>query len=186
MARSIGLPARVAVGFAPGTYEPSRGVFSVQARDAHAWPEVWLAGLGWTQFEPTPAGTAPGQADGTVGQPAAPNAATVTTPTTTVTTTPSSSSARTNPFPRGESEVQAGSPPATTSGGSSNHWLILAAVAAVALLVALGWFVVRISRKIRRRTRRRKSTIPAHSVAGAWQDARSSGSPTRAFHRRSR
>jgi transglutaminase-like putative cysteine protease len=171
MARSIGLPARVAVGFAPGSYEPSQGVFSVRARDAHAWPEVWLAGLGWTQFEPTPAGTEPGQADATAGTPAAPSSATVTTPTTAPTTATTSGSARTNPFPRGESEVQAGSAPKTSTGSSTTRWWVLGVAAAVALAVALGWLVLRVVRKVRRRTRRRKSTIPAHSVAGAWQDA---------------
>jgi hypothetical protein len=49
--------------------------------------------------------------------------------------------------------------------------VLLVVVAIIGFLVALGWFVVRISRKLRRRTRRRRSTIPAHSVAGAWQDA---------------
>ena len=53
MARSLGIPARVAVGFTPG--DVVDGVFHVSAHDAHAWPEVWLAGLGWTHlFDPTP------------------------------------------------------------------------------------------------------------------------------------
>ncbi len=171
MARAVGLPARVAVGFTPGEYEASQGVFSVRARDAHAWPEVWLAGLGWTQFEPTPAGPAPGQADATVGQAATGAPATATTVTTAPTSATSSGPSRAKPFPRGEAEVQAGSPASTGSGGSGARWVILAAAAAVAAVVALGWFVVRVSRKLRRRTRRRRSTIPAHSVAGAWQDA---------------
>ena len=54
MARSLGIPARVAVGFltpektAPGTYEYS-------AHDMHAWPELYFTGAGWVRFEPTPA-----------------------------------------------------------------------------------------------------------------------------------
>ena len=85
MARAVGLPARVAVGFSPGEF--SDGEFRVLARDAHAWPEVWLAGLGWTQFEPTPAGTQPGQADPTVGRPVGAGTTNATTPTTTATPT---------------------------------------------------------------------------------------------------
>lgn len=53
MARTLGIPARVAVGFTPGTAEPD-GTMSVGLRDAHAWPELYFEGVGWTRFEPTP------------------------------------------------------------------------------------------------------------------------------------
>jgi transglutaminase-like putative cysteine protease len=53
MARSLGIPARVAVGFAPGTPQADRTV-TVGLRDAHAWPELYFEGVGWTRFEPTP------------------------------------------------------------------------------------------------------------------------------------
>ncbi|MCT7354380.1 DUF3488 and transglutaminase-like domain-containing protein [Streptomyces sp. 15-116A] len=53
MARSLGIPARVAVGFAPGTPQAD-GTVSVGLRDAHAWPELYFEGAGWTRFEPTP------------------------------------------------------------------------------------------------------------------------------------
>ncbi|MER6527497.1 DUF3488 and transglutaminase-like domain-containing protein [Streptomyces sp. NPDC001508] len=59
MARTLGIPARVAVGFAPGTQQ-SDGTVSVGLKDAHAWPELYFEGVGWTRFEPTPTrGTAP-------------------------------------------------------------------------------------------------------------------------------
>ncbi|MEU6894497.1 DUF3488 and transglutaminase-like domain-containing protein [Streptomyces sp. NPDC046557] len=53
MARSLGIPARVAVGFTPGTKQ-SDGSVNVTMRDAHAWPELYFEGAGWTRFEPTP------------------------------------------------------------------------------------------------------------------------------------
>ncbi|KJK40073.1 transglutaminase [Streptomyces variegatus] len=53
MARSLGIPARVAVGFAPGSPQAD-GSVSVGLRDAHAWPELYFEGVGWTRFEPTP------------------------------------------------------------------------------------------------------------------------------------
>ncbi|MDT9694457.1 DUF3488 and transglutaminase-like domain-containing protein [Streptomyces sp. P17] len=53
MARSLGIPARVAVGFAPGTPQGD-GTVSVGLKDAHAWPELYYEGVGWTRFEPTP------------------------------------------------------------------------------------------------------------------------------------
>ncbi|MET9291738.1 DUF3488 and transglutaminase-like domain-containing protein [Streptomyces sp. NPDC003077] len=59
MARTLGLPARVAVGFTPGIKQPD-GTTSVGLRDAHAWPELYFEGIGWTRFEPTPSrGTPP-------------------------------------------------------------------------------------------------------------------------------
>lgn len=59
MARSLGIPARVAVGFAPGTPQAD-GSISVGLKDAHAWPELYFEGVGWTRFEPTPTrGTVP-------------------------------------------------------------------------------------------------------------------------------
>ncbi|MEU3026283.1 transglutaminase TgpA family protein [Streptomyces incarnatus] len=53
MARTLGIPARVAVGFAPGTPQAD-GSVTVSLKDAHAWPELYFQGVGWTRFEPTP------------------------------------------------------------------------------------------------------------------------------------
>ena len=53
MVRSLGIPARVAVGFTSGTKQ-SDGTYLVTTSDAHAWPEVWFNGAGWVRFEPTP------------------------------------------------------------------------------------------------------------------------------------
>ncbi|GAA3832686.1 DUF3488 and transglutaminase-like domain-containing protein [Streptomyces chiangmaiensis] len=70
MARTLGIPARVAVGFTPGSSKPD-GSMSVGLRDAHAWPELYFEGVGWTRFEPTPTrGSAPSyaQSDAPTGQ----------------------------------------------------------------------------------------------------------------------
>ncbi|MEU4169760.1 DUF3488 and transglutaminase-like domain-containing protein [Streptomyces sp. NPDC026665] len=53
MARTLGIPARVAVGFTSGTPQAD-GSMAVGLRDAHAWPELYFEGVGWTRFEPTP------------------------------------------------------------------------------------------------------------------------------------
>jgi hypothetical protein len=60
MLRYLGIPARVAVGFAGGTYDPKQHVWNVTDREAHAWVEVWFKGYGWLPFDPTPG--APGAA----------------------------------------------------------------------------------------------------------------------------
>ena len=61
MLRYLGVPARVAVGFAGGTYSKSKHAWLVTDREAHAWVEVWFKGYGWLPFDPTPAdpGAAP-------------------------------------------------------------------------------------------------------------------------------
>ncbi len=52
LARSQGIPARMAIGFLPGQLSGDRYV--VRASDAHAWPELYFQGYGWLRFEPTP------------------------------------------------------------------------------------------------------------------------------------
>jgi len=55
MARSVGLPSRVAVGFTKGIADPDDpSLLRVRGEHGHAWPEVFLNGAGWVAFEPTP------------------------------------------------------------------------------------------------------------------------------------
>ena len=58
MLRTLGIAARVAVGFTPGTFDGE--AYSVLGKNAHAWPEVWFDELGWVPFEPTPGRGSPG------------------------------------------------------------------------------------------------------------------------------
>ena len=51
--RTIGIPARMAVGFAQGEYDSQLNRFTVQRLNSHAWPEVYFPGTGWVEFEPT-------------------------------------------------------------------------------------------------------------------------------------
>ncbi|MFJ6380302.1 DUF3488 and DUF4129 domain-containing transglutaminase family protein [Kitasatospora sp. NPDC092039] len=53
MARTLKIPARVAVGFTPGDNKGG-DVYSVTGRMYHAWPELYFANYGWLRFEPTP------------------------------------------------------------------------------------------------------------------------------------
>ncbi len=69
LARAIGLPSRVAVGFTPGEQGPD-GRYHVRFEHAHAWPEIYFEGIGWVPFEPTPGRGSPDLADYT-GIPAA-------------------------------------------------------------------------------------------------------------------
>jgi transglutaminase-like putative cysteine protease len=53
MARVLGIPSRVAVGYLRGE-QTQPGFWIVRAQDAHAWPELFFEGIGWVRFEPTP------------------------------------------------------------------------------------------------------------------------------------
>jgi transglutaminase-like putative cysteine protease len=54
LARLVGIPARVAIGYTGGT--KIGGKWTVTTGDSHAWPELYFEGVGWLPFEPTPAG----------------------------------------------------------------------------------------------------------------------------------
>jgi len=53
MARAVGLPARLVMGFASGTYNESQNQFVVTEADAHSWVEIYFQDFGWIGFEPT-------------------------------------------------------------------------------------------------------------------------------------
>ena len=91
MARVVGLPTRVAVGFTPGELGDD-GAYHVRDEHAHAWPEVYLEGYGWMMFEPT-VGRGAGNASTWTGRPeqqdSSGESTTATTATTLAPTTPS-------------------------------------------------------------------------------------------------
>jgi transglutaminase-like putative cysteine protease len=166
MARSIGLPARVAVGFTPGTYDQALDIFHVTTKEAHAWPEVHINGMGWIAFEPTPGRFEPNPTNytGTYNPSANPVLATTTTtlsasdPTAPTPTTARPSAAEEDPFK-------------TDEPSSSNGFLRwLAQVGAVALAV-VALLAVPPLLKRQRRARRRASGPARARVAGAWSEA---------------
>ncbi len=73
MARSLGVPTRIAVGYASRA-EPGEET-SVRGTDLHAWPEIYVDDVGWLAFEPTPGGAgfrADGDAEDITAIPAEP------------------------------------------------------------------------------------------------------------------
>lgn len=64
MARTLGIPTRMAVGFLPGTRNPViPSEYTVSSDELHTWPELHFDGIGWVRFEPTPSrGTVPAYA----------------------------------------------------------------------------------------------------------------------------
>jgi transglutaminase-like putative cysteine protease len=135
MARQVGVPSRVAVGFTAGEIVDN-SFLQVTTHDAHAWPELWFPETGWVPFEPTP------RADGTVDVPTYTTAAgrvpsdepgTTPAPNTTGpgTTTPATPPLR--PEPAADGDPLAGA-------GAGRGWLdrpVVRAGLAVVLLVLL-------------------------------------------------
>lgn len=175
MARSLGLPARVVVGFTPGTPESDDpNTYSVYGRNAHAWPEVYLGGSGWVSFEPTP-GRGDPQATrhtGVAPQQAGPDETTV--PVTTLAPPPATSvpDPATSTPPTSTPAPLPATPPTTTpgaqtGGGPGRAGRVVAVVIIVPLALAgLGAAVV----QIRRRRRHRRATTAATHVQVGWGD----------------
>lgn len=172
MARSVGLPARVAVGFTQGVLEAD-GRYHVKDEHAHAWPEVYLQGFGWVAFEPTPGRGQPG-AEGYTGvrpsQAASSqsNVATTQAPVTTPTTTGAGGSSTTIPKER---DVEAGSPPKIEEPQSPFVRRLLLALLALAVLVGAYTGGLPLLRRHRRAKRRSEAASPDERVLVAWAEA---------------
>ncbi|MEV5751673.1 DUF3488 and transglutaminase-like domain-containing protein [Actinoallomurus sp. NPDC052308] len=161
MARSLGLPTRIVVGFRPGV--GGNGAWQVRSGDVLVWPEVDFAGLGWVPFFPTPeqAG-ASGKSDSVpAGE----------TQQKLEAAQKSAAAARTKDTGSG----QKGTPPPKTpirrphKTSSTPPWLYgLAAVPALPAVYLLGVLIV----PVLRRRRRRGGATPAERITGAWAQTR--------------
>lgn len=111
MLRTMGIPARMAAGFAQGTWNSDEQAFVVEERDAHTWVEVYFPGYGWVEFEPTAAQAPLNRGDESVlpvPPPTDPPPTATFTPTFTPTPPPTNTP---EPPPDGTAEVQV--PPGT-------------------------------------------------------------------------
>jgi len=157
MARTLGIPSRVAVGLLPGkrqdALEENRIQYRVTTKNVHSWPELYFEGIGWTRFEPTPGrGFVPTYADeATPGVPTTltPNA--TPTPTSTPTIAPSA-----NASTRDLDDTVAGGGSQTASLGWL--WLMLSVLGVITVLL-LPALVRSLQRSIRLRRISRGSPI---------------------------
>jgi transglutaminase-like putative cysteine protease len=175
MARAIGLPTRVAVGFTPGQLDSSGDEYHVTTQDAHAWPEVDFAGLGWIRFEPTPTRFDPTPGDYTTTGHDAPSTtapATTAAPSTTAPSTGPGATGTRNPELQLEKNLN-GAGGSSGSGHATGAAALRFLLAVLGLLVALALaFVGSVigSKSLRRFRRRRRATARAQ-VIGAWDEA---------------
>lgn len=160
MARSIGLPSRVAVGFTPGESD-GLGRYTVRSQHAHAWPEVWFDGFGWLMFEPTPGRGEPGRTyTGVEPQQDDSTPASVSTTSATITTTlapANSADVATSTSTVAPTNI---SRPEHSAGAMSRAVLVV-----IVMFIALcGWPLM-----VRGLVRRRLSRIGAHPLLIMWR-----------------
>lgn len=152
MARSLGIPARVVVGFTAGT-QNADGTWVVTAKDAHAWPEILLPNVGWLPFEPTPrvasTVTGPTYAPQEIPKPA----------------TPTPAPSATQPASPSVPNSNAATPAATSGGRGSSPWWLLGLAALVGLLAAIPSVVASM--------RRRRRWADANTIDATWEQLRS-------------
>src|SRR5260370_40667276 len=53
MARELGIPARVVEGYTNGKYNAKQNQWVIRGTDAHSWVQIYFAGYGWVNFEPS-------------------------------------------------------------------------------------------------------------------------------------
>ncbi len=53
MARWLGMPARVVAGYTNGQFDANHTHRIIRGTDAHAWTQIYFAGYGWVNFEPS-------------------------------------------------------------------------------------------------------------------------------------
>lgn len=158
MAQSVDIPARVVVGYAP--VAGTGGQHRVTADRAHAWPELYLAGIGWVPFEPTPTvGRIPGYS-----QPEQTQAPTPAADPMADASGPSPDASPSEPSPTDDAGPGGSGGPGTSGAPA----VPLATVLTVAVVLALVVLVLATPAWLRRRRRNRR--LVDGSVAGLWAE----------------
>jgi transglutaminase-like putative cysteine protease len=140
MARTLGLPARVAVGYAPGERLDS-GIYQYRERNAHLWTEIFFPGYGWQIFEATKSITPPVRLTGSgIVPPINPPVGGVDPGQAFEETDPGDISALPS-FQPVEGGFQAGGQRPTDEARTGNAWVVLALLGLLLLVVA--WRLLR-------------------------------------------
>jgi transglutaminase-like putative cysteine protease len=184
LARLVGLPSRVAVGFTPGELQAD-GLFHVRDEHAHAWPEVYLHGFGWVAFEPTPGRGAPG-AERYTGLPEQQDQSGGSTTATTAAPTPTTAPAENDmapatTAPQDVPDLSTGESPESDDDKGPSRVLIGAGLVLLLLLLWLGGVPLLVA--MRRNRLRAAAETSADRVVVAWNEVtealRQTGLPRR-------
>jgi transglutaminase-like putative cysteine protease len=181
MARAIGLPTRVAVGFTPGEQdEANPNLYHVLGLHAHAWPEVYFPGQGWVLFEPTPSRGAPNAEPYThvAEQQASPVGPATTPPASTTSSTGPTGTSITLPGNGFNQPAEVATGTGLSSTAEPSFWspervggqsivasgLLIALAIVYAIAVPTIWLLYR-------RRRRKRAVAPEDQVRLAWQES---------------
>ncbi|WP_051640097.1 transglutaminase domain-containing protein [Cellulomonas sp. URHE0023] len=165
MARDMGLPARVVLGFVPSIDadgESADGSTTVTGKDIQAWVEIAFQGYGWLPFDPTPPPEQTPQENDREKQ-SEPNPQVVQPP-------PPPPGDVTPPDEDTEQPQVDDSEPTDDEAPLWLRVTRLAGVVSIPLVVLVSPFVVIVLLKVRRRRRRRRTADPVARVAGGWDE----------------
>jgi transglutaminase-like putative cysteine protease len=170
LARLVGIPSRIAVGYTGGVPVPgSGGTWRVTTADAHAWPELYFTGEGWLRLEPTPTGSRgqPTAADpayaGVANTLPSPKVNPGVGPTSPAGTLPAS---KKHLAPPGSEHGASGGLTAGRQSADSGLWLAIGIPAGVFLLIAWPAMV----RVLTRRRRWLSASSDGELAHAAWRE----------------
>ncbi|MGP9502821.1 transglutaminaseTgpA domain-containing protein [Specibacter sp. AOP5-B1-6] len=163
MARHLGIPARVVMGFYLDEKDPNNGADTVKVKgsDVHAWVEVNFADRGWVSFNPTP------DKDHVPNPPEPQNAS-----------KPKPQVLQPPPPPQEPADLPPDSAPdALDTDGKKNNqagmWgtiLMIVGVAAIPIAIIALPLILIVALKTRRRKKRHTTGLPTDRVGGGWSE----------------
>ena len=167
MARVLGIPARVAVGFTPGeaTLDPATQIveYRVSTDNFHAWPELYFEGIGWVRFEPTPGrGEVPTFAALAVDDPATPGID-ESVPPPAATPAPVTTSTAAPVVDTSEPQPSAADDSGGSVGGFPVGWVVASTIALLAVMPLMLRSVTRA---------RRYAQVRGGSARAGWDEVR--------------
>ncbi|WP_431247242.1 transglutaminaseTgpA domain-containing protein [Leifsonia xyli] len=161
MARTLGIPSRVAEGYLPGATSggtaTNPGEYTVTSDDLHAWPELYFAGVGWVPFEPT------------VGRGSVPD---YTRPQTDAAAPAPSSTSTSGAAPRALVPTDPANPAGSATPTAQSAAQPLATGIGIGILAVAVLLVPAVWRRMRRRRRLRELTDEWGGASLVWDELR--------------
>lgn len=162
MARQMGLPARVVLGFIPTDAQRKGDPVTITSSDVEAWVEIDFSGYGWVPFDPTPPRTKTPQKDSTT-KPSDPQPQVVQPP-------PAPPEPVVPPQDDTEQPQAQNSSRHATGASLWRRVAVVAGLTSVPIAVLAGPLLVVVALKARRRRRRRGDRDVVARVAGGWDE----------------
>ncbi len=167
LARLVGIPSRIAVGYTAGLHQ-ANGTWKVTQADAHAWPQLYFSGAGWIRLEPTPGGK---NGQGTATQPVYAQTSQQTSPGSTNTGPAPGSVPGAKPTPgTGPNLARKIAPGAGGSGTKAAHGSSAPVIPIVVVVLALLALGPRTIRTVVRQRRWRAARDDGSLAHAAWRE----------------